>query len=145
MFLCNNCLIFFRQYVKNKPTRWGIKLFVVCDSKTGYTYCFEVYLGSTADDEVTSGTVTYKIVMRLLDSLLDQGYIVYMDNLYTSVPLMKTLTERSTMACGTIRPFRSNFTKLDKAQHEERRKRAEEEDRAVEHGPAWSSTVNRGN
>ena len=27
-----------RQYNKDKPTKWGIKLFVLADSKTGYTY-----------------------------------------------------------------------------------------------------------
>ena len=34
----------FRQYIKNKPTKWGFKLWCLCDSHNGYT-CFSVYRG----------------------------------------------------------------------------------------------------
>lgn len=33
-----------RQYMPNKPHKWGFKLFVLCDS-TGFSYAFEVYTG----------------------------------------------------------------------------------------------------
>ena len=35
----------FRQCMKDKPTKWGMKLWVVADTVTGYTYDFEVYTG----------------------------------------------------------------------------------------------------
>lgn len=35
----------FKQYIKNKPVRWGIKLWVLCEAKTGYVFNFQVYLG----------------------------------------------------------------------------------------------------
>ena len=31
--------------MKDKPTKWGMKLWVVSDAVTGYTYDFEVYTG----------------------------------------------------------------------------------------------------
>ena len=37
---------------------------------------FDVYLGSTTEAEVAAGSATYRIVMSLVESLLDQGYIV---------------------------------------------------------------------
>jgi hypothetical protein len=83
--------------------------------------------------------------MRLLDPVLDQGYHIYMDNWYTSVPLMKELSKQKTMACGTIHPFRSVFTRLEKAERDARKKRARDEDRPSEYVPSWQSTVNRGN
>lgn len=35
----------FRQYIRDKPTKWGMKLWVLADSRTGYTYNYDVYLG----------------------------------------------------------------------------------------------------
>lgn len=34
-----------RQYMPNKPHKWGFKLFVLCDS-TGFSYAFEIYTGT---------------------------------------------------------------------------------------------------
>ena len=40
-----------RQYIKDKPTRWGIKLWVLADSSNGYTADFNVYIGKAARKE----------------------------------------------------------------------------------------------
>ncbi|KAL2102083.1 hypothetical protein ACEWY4_003844 [Coilia grayii] len=37
----------FTHYIKNKPTKWGIKLFVLADSSNVYTVDFSVYVGKT--------------------------------------------------------------------------------------------------
>lgn len=33
-----------RQYIKNKPTKWGIKLWVLADSSNGYTIDYDIYI-----------------------------------------------------------------------------------------------------
>ena len=35
----------FRQFIKDKPTKWGIKLWVLADSSNGYTVDFNIYIG----------------------------------------------------------------------------------------------------
>lgn len=35
----------FRQYIRNKPGRYGIKIWTLCDSKTTYVYNMQVYTG----------------------------------------------------------------------------------------------------
>ena len=35
-----------KQYLPNKPKKWGFKLFVLCDT-TGYAYKFDIYSGFT--------------------------------------------------------------------------------------------------
>ena len=37
-----------QQYIKDKPTKWGIKLWVLADSSNGYTVNFDVYIGKAA-------------------------------------------------------------------------------------------------
>ena len=40
-----------RQYIKDKPTKWVIKLWVLADSSNGYTIDFNVYIGKAAGRE----------------------------------------------------------------------------------------------
>ena len=47
-----------------------------------------------------------KIVIWLLEKLLDKGYSLYIDNFYTSVPLAKYLLTRDTRVTGTIKSNR---------------------------------------
>lgn len=42
-----------RKYIKNKPTKWGIKLFVLADSN-GCTIDFQIYAGKTFLDLVST-------------------------------------------------------------------------------------------
>jgi len=97
----------FRQYIKDKPTKWGMKLWVVADSVTGYTYNFNVYTGKDASRSVFG--LGYDVVMSLCKSLLHQGYKIFMDNFYTSLKLYIDLLKLKTMACGTILANRKGF------------------------------------
>ena len=45
----------FKQYIKNKPTKRDIKVFVLSDATTGYVKRFQIYTGAAiAVDEHTS-------------------------------------------------------------------------------------------
>ena len=77
------CRLSFRVYIKNKPTKWGVKVFVVCDAETGYILNFEIYTGYVDLPDDGNGA-TYHVVIRLLEDYLDQGHCVFMDNYYTS-------------------------------------------------------------
>ncbi len=39
----------FKQYMKAKPTKWGIKVFVLADARNGYVKKLEVYTGKGLD------------------------------------------------------------------------------------------------
>lgn len=66
----------FRQYIKNKPTMWGFKLWCLCDSQNGYTSAFSVYRGKHG--EVRS--LGYDVVMSLMKPYYLQGHSLYIDN-----------------------------------------------------------------
>lgn len=100
-----------KQYMKEKPTKWGYKLFVLADSSKGYTWNFSVYMGKSEKSE--AGTIhglSYTSVIDLLPfSVLGGGYTLYVDNFYTSPALFRDLYKRDIGCCGTIRKNHVDF------------------------------------
>ena len=90
----------FRVYNKDKPHKYGLRVYQENDSKNGYTMRFEVYTGKK---KASANGATYDVVMRLMEPYLDQGYKLYTDNFYTSPVLYMALRKRKTGACGTLR------------------------------------------
>ena len=54
-------------YIKNKPVKWGLKSFMICDSLNGYIFNFEVYSGKEPQP-VPELAATGNVVYRLLTS-----------------------------------------------------------------------------
>ena len=68
--------ISFHQFIPNKPTQFGFKLWVLAESNSGYTWNFEVYTGRAANNQPEVG-LAHNGVMRLTEPLLDQGYAMF--------------------------------------------------------------------
>ncbi|XP_063958469.1 piggyBac transposable element-derived protein 4-like [Lytechinus pictus] len=96
-----------RQYIRDKPTKWGFKLWVVADSKTGYTFDFDVYIGRR--EQASENGLSYDVVFSLCENLLHQGYKLYIDNFYTSMKLLTDLKRNQVWACGTANSNRRGF------------------------------------
>ena len=93
------------QYMKDKPTKWGMKLFVLADSSNGYCFDFRLYSGKTHTPVVHG--LAYDVVMQLVNpSFIGTGYHVYVDNFYTSPALFTALRAQNIGACGTYRENR---------------------------------------
>ena len=107
--------LIFKQYIKTKRHRFGIKIYVFCDCRTGMVMDIIVYTGTDIDipgnDPLGhSGSV----VKQMLNPYLDKGHILYTDNFYTSPGLAEFLHFRDTGSVGTVRPNRRGMPSLPK-------------------------------
>ncbi|CAH1965776.1 unnamed protein product [Acanthoscelides obtectus] len=97
----------FRQYIKNKKNKFGIKLYKLCTTGR-YTFNLKIYCGL---DNSGGGNASSNVVMSLMSELLDTGRILYTDNYYTSVSLATQLLQRKTHLVGAVRSNRKGNPK----------------------------------
>ncbi|XP_064629271.1 piggyBac transposable element-derived protein 4-like [Lineus longissimus] len=106
----------FKQYIPNKPNKWGIKIWSLCDSVSGYNLRWNIYTGKdeAAGREMALGS---KVVLSLLRGLDDSGHQIFMDNYFSSPDLYSVLKDKGIGACGTVRANRKGLPKnISKAQ-----------------------------
>ena len=92
----------FKVYNPDKPDKYGVKSYHLCDSSNGYCCRFEIYTGVNQEPPSAKGK-TYDLVMRLMQPYLNVGRCLYVDNYYTSPTLFAELYRQNTGACGTAR------------------------------------------
>lgn len=101
----------FKQYMKDKPTKWGIKVFVLADATNGYVKTIQIYTGKSLDSTSSDIGLCTKVVLDLMSGLEHTGLHLYTDNYYTSPNLYLTLYNNGINACGTARVNRRAFPK----------------------------------
>ena len=114
----------FRMYLPNKPAKYGIKIFMVCDADSYYCINAIPYLGKDSSPELRDGVNQGEyFTMQLLQPMLEAGRTVCLDNWFTSLHLAKTLQAQRMHLVGTIRqkaylPSKSVISGLKLGLHE---------------------------
>lgn len=98
----------FKQYIKSKRHRFGIKLYILCDCETDFILNFSIYTGASdckdpLEDQLGKSGV---IVKKLIKPYFNHGYSLYTDNFYTSPTLAMYLHKKKINSCGTVRKNR---------------------------------------
>lgn len=100
--------LLFRQYIKNKRHKFGIKLYVLTEPD-GVVLKFAVYTGQL--DTFGGKGHAANVVLDLMKEHLDVGHSLFMDNFYNSHDLAIQLLNRNTYCTGTLRLDRKNNPK----------------------------------
>jgi len=93
----------FIQYMPNKPAKYGVKIFALCDAKTFYCSNLEIYCGKQPPGPYDVRNTPTDIVMRLVSPIENSNKNVTTDNWYTNIPLLHYLPEKKTTLLGTMK------------------------------------------
>lgn len=92
-----------KQYIKSKPTKWGIKIFAICGA-SGLLYDFIPYQGKTTEYEphykpfgLGAGTV-----MQLSERINQPNVSLFFDNYFSTNHLFQYLQKKEIKAVGTV-------------------------------------------
>ncbi|KAE8960380.1 hypothetical protein PR001_g30404, partial [Phytophthora rubi] len=108
-----------RQFNKDKPHRWGTKVFVAACAKTAYCMRIEIYCGAKThlltpvpqDNNSGEAAVLRNMKALLPPSPTSPWRLVVTDRFYTSVKLALELLHRRMYLIGTIQTDRSGYAK----------------------------------
>lgn len=99
----------FLMYNPKKPTKWGLRVYVLADSKTSYLYSFVPYYGKITTDGLIRPDLNFtsRIVMHLYQNLRNsipeaKGYHIFTDRFYTNPTLGSELLKANCFLTGTI-------------------------------------------
>ena len=100
-----------KQYIPKKRARFGLKAFVLCEGSTGYVWNIILYTGADTllDENIDFDYHATKVVMSLMENLLNKGHCVYIDNWYTSIEICNVLNSNTTDVVGTLRRDRKGL------------------------------------
>lgn len=125
-----------KQYLPLKPVKRGVKSWVRCDSKTGYTYDLNIYSGRDEDRNQNS-TLGEDVVLKLASTIRDTDVSLCFDRFFTSTKLINTLPFAAT---GTAIITRKNMPKFVT---DKKRERGESQFRCNQYGTcavSWKDT-----
>lgn len=66
----------FRVYSPDKPVKYGLKAYVLCDSENAYCLRFKLYTGKKSVQPSENGA-TYDLIMDLMRNYFEKGHILY--------------------------------------------------------------------
>ena len=90
-----------KQYIKNKPIKWGFMVWERCGASSAYLYGVDIYTGRKNQPELGLGE---QVVLQLTRSLQNSNVRIFCDNYFASPALCTTLLNNAIYLTGVVRP-----------------------------------------
>lgn len=91
----------FKQFIRGKPVRFGYKFWCLCSSE-GLLMSFKLYEGKETGYE-EGLTIGESVVETLAKGVVSTGSNRFIDNFFTTLPLLKSFRKADVNLTGTIR------------------------------------------
>ena len=91
----------FKQYMPNKPDKYGMKLFLLCDCASGCTFNGMPYVGREGNERHVG--LAEHVVKTLAEPLFNSGVNITTDNWFTNDTLAEDLLRKHITLPGTMR------------------------------------------
>ena len=104
----SHCRAAFTQYMRKKPTKFCIKLWILFEANTRHCLKFQIYTRKL--DQGQEHGLAHSAVFDLMAHFLDKNRHLYLDNFYSPVKF----EQRSICACGTMKSDRGRFPENSK-------------------------------
>ena len=101
----------YKMYNPNKPEKYHLKTFGLCDSITGYTFNLLIYFGKDTSYAGELDKGQSEKIFHFLMQPLGTGHHIFADRYYTTHNLIEYLTTRKTYYTGTLMTNRKGFPK----------------------------------
>ena len=106
-----------KVYMKDKPYKFGMKLWMLNDGHSHYCYKFKFYEGAgdlwdgETEDSIKGWTIGERVI-RGITKGLQEGYVYFTDRFFTTPRILQYMwKERKSYVCGTAK---KNARNLDK-------------------------------
>ncbi|XP_014772150.1 piggyBac transposable element-derived protein 3-like [Octopus bimaculoides] len=101
-----------KQFIRGKPIRYAFK-FRCFARPDGFLVKFHSYTG--AGDKIAGKTLGSSVTEKLYLKFVPVGSRIYMDNCFTSLPLIDALSNNGLFCVGTIQKDRTENAPLQEA------------------------------
>ena len=101
----------FRQFVADKPSTFGIKVWAMPDGNNGYILRQQIYTGKNVEQGTPEVGLGARVVLDLTAGYQDKNYILVTDSFYTSPILVQKLLARGIDCLGTVKANNKHFPK----------------------------------
>lgn len=101
----------FRRYMANKPAKYGLKIFCLCDARTHYLYNAFIDCGPMQVPNPRRLMVPTLTVMALIEPVANTNRNITGDNYFSSVELVNELRSKGLTYVGTLRANKREIPK----------------------------------
>ncbi|PAA63784.1 hypothetical protein BOX15_Mlig026241g1 [Macrostomum lignano] len=102
----------FKQYIPSKRSKYGIKLYCLCETESSYLWNFVIHTSPEVNQQFGERlgcqglSMSERVVAELCRGLLHLGHHVFTDSWFTSRRLADWMLQHDTLLTGTVRKDR---------------------------------------